>query len=41
VTLRLRATAATPRPKNCPPRKARREIDPKAGRGKRDIYWVD
>src|SRR6266567_3768038 len=41
VTLRLRATAATPRPKLSATKKLKAKIDPKAGRGKRDIYWSD
>jgi N-methylhydantoinase A len=41
VTLRLRATAATPRPKLSATRKFNAKIDPKAGRGKRVIYWSD
>jgi N-methylhydantoinase A len=41
VTLRLRATAATPRPKLSATKKLVARIDPKAGRGKRDIYWAD
>src|SRR6266704_1015731 len=41
VTLRLRATAATPRPKLSATKKLNAKIDPKAGRGRRDIYWAD
>jgi N-methylhydantoinase A len=41
VTLRLRATAATPRPKLSATKKLVAKIDTKAGRGKRDIYWAD
>jgi N-methylhydantoinase A len=41
VTLRLRATAATPRPKLSATKKTSAKIDPKAGRGKRDIWWSD
>src|SRR6266705_3094425 len=41
VTLRLRATAATPRPRLYATQKLNAKIDPKAGRGKRDIYWSD
>ena len=41
VTLRLRATAATPRPKLSAVKKLVAKIDPKAGRGKRSIYWAD
>ncbi len=41
VTLRLRATAATPRPKLSAARTLVAKIDPKAGRGKRGIYWAD
>jgi N-methylhydantoinase A/oxoprolinase/acetone carboxylase beta subunit len=41
VTLRLRATAATPRPKLSPARRLSARIDAKAGLGKRDIYWAD
>src|SRR5256885_2393650 len=41
VTLRLRATAATPRPKLSATKKLNAKIDPKAGRGKRVIYWSD
>ena len=41
VTLRLRATAATPRPKLSATRKLVARIDPKAGRGKRSIFWAD
>jgi N-methylhydantoinase A len=41
VTLRLRATAATPRPKLSAAKKLSTKIDPKAGRGKRQIYWSD
>src|SRR6266850_606633 len=41
VTLRLRATAATPRPKLSATKKLRAKIDPKAARGKRQIYWSD
>jgi len=41
VTLRLRATAATPRPKLSAARKLSTKIDAKAGRGKRSIYWSE
>jgi N-methylhydantoinase A len=41
VTLRLRATAATPRPRLTAARKLSAKIDPKAQRGKRSIYWAD
>jgi N-methylhydantoinase A len=41
VTLRLRATAATPRPKLSTARKLSARIDAKAKRGKRSVYWAD
>ena len=41
VTMRLRATAATPRPKLSPARGQSAKIDPAASRGKRKIYWAD
>jgi N-methylhydantoinase A len=41
VTLRLRATAATPRPKLSASRKLSARIDPKAKRGKRSVYWAE
>ena len=41
VTLRLRATAATPRPKLTAARGQSAKIDPAASRGKRNIYWAD
>jgi N-methylhydantoinase A len=41
VTLRLRASATTPRPKLAPARKASAKIDTKAARGRRDIWWAD
>src|SRR6266478_6564787 len=41
VTLRLRATAATPRPKLSPARRLSTRIAAKAVLGKRDIYWAD
>jgi N-methylhydantoinase A len=41
VTLRLRATAATPRPRLSAARKLSARIDAKAKRGKRSVYWVD
>ena len=41
VTLRLRATAATPRPKLTASRKLSSRIDPKAKRGKRSVYWAE
>jgi len=41
VTLRLRATAATPRPKLSKAKRLSAKIDSKAGRGKRSIYWAD
>jgi N-methylhydantoinase A len=41
VTLRLRATAATPRPKLSASRKLSSNIDAKAKRGKRSVYWAE
>ncbi len=41
VTMRLRATAATPRPKLSRTKKLSARIDPKAARGKRSVYWAD
>jgi N-methylhydantoinase A len=41
VTLRLRATAATPRPELTAARRLSTRIDAKAGLGKRNIYWAD
>ncbi len=41
VTLRLRATAATPRPKLSASRKLSEKIDAKAKRDKRGVYWAD
>lgn len=41
VTMRLRATAATPRPKLSAARGQTVKIDPAASRGKRKIYWAD
>jgi len=41
VTLRLRATAATPRPKLSRAKKLSAKIDSKANCGKRSIYWAD
>ena len=41
MTLRLRATAATPRPKLSAARKLSTRIDAKAGLGKRSIYWAE
>jgi N-methylhydantoinase A len=41
VTLRLRATAATPRPKLSAARKLSTRIDAKAKRDKRSVYWAD
>jgi N-methylhydantoinase A len=41
VTLRLRATAATPRPKLSAARTLSSKIDPKAKRGKRGVYWAE
>ena len=41
VTLRLRATAATPRPKLSASRKPSARIDPRAKRGKRSVYWAE
>jgi N-methylhydantoinase A len=41
VTMRLRATAATPRPKLSAARGQSAKIDPAANRGKRKIYWAD
>jgi N-methylhydantoinase A len=41
VTLRLRATAATPRPKLSAARKLSSKIDAKARHGKRSVYWAE
>jgi N-methylhydantoinase A len=41
VTLRLRATAATPRPKLSPAMRLSPRISAKASLGKRGIYWAD
>src|SRR5689334_15823633 len=41
VTLRLRATAATPRPKLSTATKLSSKMGSKAGRGKRSVYWVE
>jgi N-methylhydantoinase A len=41
VTLRLRATAATPHPKLSRAKRLNTKINAKAGLGKRDIYWAD
>ncbi len=41
VTLRLRATAATPRPRLSMTKKLTARINLKAGRGKRSVYWAD
>jgi N-methylhydantoinase A len=41
VTLRLRATAATPRPKLSTARKLSSKISAKASLGKRSVYWAD
>lgn len=41
VTLRLRATATTPRPKLAATKKLSAKIDRKAARGKRGIWWAD
>ncbi len=41
VTLRLRATAATPRPKLSATKRLSAKISPKAASGKRSIYWAD
>ncbi|HZR68794.1 MAG TPA: hydantoinase/oxoprolinase family protein [Burkholderiales bacterium] len=41
VTLRLRATATTPRPKLAAAKKSSAKIDKRAARGKRDIWWSD
>jgi N-methylhydantoinase A len=41
VTMRLRATAATPRPKLSAARGQSAKIDLAANRGKRKIYWAD
>src|SRR2546427_9841572 len=40
VALRLRATAATPRPKLSARKKLNAKISPKAASGKRSIYWA-
>jgi len=41
VTLRLRAIAATPRPKLSAAKRLSAKIDAKAKRGKRSVYWAD
>ncbi len=41
VTLRLRATATTPRPKLAAARRTSAKIDKRAARCKRDIWWSD
>jgi N-methylhydantoinase A len=41
VTLRLRATAATPRPKLSAAKKLSSKIAAKAKRGRRSVYWAD
>ncbi|HET7201101.1 MAG TPA: hydantoinase/oxoprolinase family protein [Burkholderiales bacterium] len=41
VTLRLRASAATPRPKLSTAGKLSSKIGSKAGRGKRSVYWAE
>jgi N-methylhydantoinase A len=41
VTLRLRATAATPRPKLSAAKKLTSKIDAAAKRGKRSVYWAE
>jgi N-methylhydantoinase A len=41
VTLRLRASATTPRPKLAATKKASAKIDKRAARGKRAIWWSD
>src|SRR5207249_11213580 len=41
VTLRLRATAATPHPTLSRAKRLSAKIDIKAGLSKRDIYWAD
>jgi N-methylhydantoinase A len=41
VTLRLRATAATPRPKLSASRTLSSKINAKAKRGKRSVYWAE
>jgi N-methylhydantoinase A len=41
VTLRLRATAATPRPKLSASKKLSAKIAAKAKRGKRGVYWAE
>src|SRR5256885_9359583 len=41
VTLRLRATAATPRPSLSATKKLNAKINPKAASGKRSVYWAD
>jgi N-methylhydantoinase A len=41
VTLRLRATATTPRPKLAATKKTSAKIAPKAGAGKRSVYWAE
>lgn len=41
VTLRLRASAATPRPRLAVAQRMSSRIDPAAKRGKRSVYWAD
>src|SRR5258706_9207182 len=41
VTLRLRATAATPRPRLSAAKRMSAKIDAKAKRGKRSVYWAE
>ncbi len=41
VTLRLRAIAATPRPKLSAAKRLSAKIDAKAKRGRRSVYWAD
>ena len=41
VTLRLRATAATPRPRLSASKKLSAKIDAKAKHGKRSVYWAE
>jgi N-methylhydantoinase A len=41
VTLRLRATAATPRPRLSASRKLSSKIEAKAKHGKRSVYWAE
>ncbi len=41
VTLRLRASASTPRPRLAAARKLTARIDPRARRGRRSVYWAE